>query len=154
MKTPLERTRRSWYDMKLRCLEPKTRCYKWYGGRGITICKRWMTFENFLADMGLKPDGMSLDRIDNAKHYTPENCRWADRFTQMANSRRTHYITFRGETLLLRQWSERLGIASHTIAKRLKSNWSLEDAMTTPSCRSRYVSPNEKRRIPGARSLP
>ena len=139
--------------MKLRCLEPKTRCYPLYGGRGIKICGRWMNFANFLADMGLKPEGMSLDRIDNAKGYSPGNCRWADRFTQMANSRQTRYITFRGETLLVRQWADRLGIQPPTLSKRLKT-WSLSDALTNGPCRHRYVSPNEKRRIPGVRTLP
>lgn len=77
-----------WAQMKQRCTNPGNRCYKWYGARGITICKRWLnSFENFWKDMGDPPAGLSLDRIDNDGPYSPDNCRWATAKQQYANSR-------------------------------------------------------------------
>ena len=84
MKDP---TYQSWIDMKRRCLDPNRRSYKDYGGRGITVCQRWFKFENFLADMGDKPHGLTLDRKENHGHYEPENCRWATPKVQAGNRR-------------------------------------------------------------------
>jgi len=77
----------SWNSMKQRCSNPKRKSYSDYGGRGITVCQRWASFENFLADMGTRPDGYTLDRIDNEKGYEPGNCRWASRRDQRLNQR-------------------------------------------------------------------
>lgn len=73
--------------MKARCLNPHNKRYADYGGRGITICERWLTFENFFADMGQCPQGLSLDRIDNSGNYEPDNCRWATTQEQTSNKR-------------------------------------------------------------------
>lgn len=82
------RTYRSWQNMKQRCNNPKAPNYKWYGGRGVTYDPRWESFENFLADMGLRPEATSLDRVSPDGNYGPDNCRWADSYTQATNLRK------------------------------------------------------------------
>ncbi|MET7347444.1 hypothetical protein [Streptomyces mirabilis] len=78
----------TWESMIQRCTNPRCKDYADYGGRGITVCQRWRTFENFLADMGVKPEGRSIDRIDNDGSYEPGNCRWATLSEQNSNQRR------------------------------------------------------------------
>lgn len=82
-------TYNSWHSMKNRCLNPKTPNYKEYGGRGIMVCERWIVFENFLADMGERPEGKTLDRIHNDGHYEPSNCKWSTPKEQANNRRNT-----------------------------------------------------------------
>lgn len=88
-KTP---TYNSWNNMVQRCTNPNRDEYAYYGGRGITVCERWLKFENFLADMGERPEGLSLDRIDSNGNYEPGNCRWVDSATQATNRRRPAYF--------------------------------------------------------------
>jgi len=81
-----------WENMLQRCLNERHPNFRYYGGRGISVCYRWLTFENFLADMGDKPEGLEIDRIDNDGNYEPENCRWVDKPTQNRNRRGVHRI--------------------------------------------------------------
>ncbi len=124
----------AWHAILQRCHNPKSKRYAEWGGRGIKVCERWRhSFENFLADMGLKPTKRhTIDRHpDNDGDYCPENCRWATNKEQCNNKRNNHLITFRGKTQTLMQWSEELGINYGTLADRLKYNgWDLERAMT------------------------
>ena len=118
--------------MKARCLNTNAPNYTSYGGRGITICERWMSFVNFLADMGERPPGTSLDRIDNDRDYCPDNCRWATPRQQSRNTRIARLITFNGETMRVVEWAERLGLNEYIIRSRLKYGWSVERALTRP----------------------
>lgn len=116
-----------WRNMINRCKWEKSNSYKDYGGRGITICKRWGNFENFLKDMGDRPTTKhTLDRIDNNGDYSPENCRWATRKEQMNNTRRSRFLTFQGETHTVDEWSEITGIKYSTLAMRLKKDWPID----------------------------
>jgi len=106
-----------WSTMKARCLNKKSDSYKNYGGRGITVCDRWLKFENFLADMGERPDNFQIERIDNEKGYSPENCIWADKITQARNTRLNHLITVDGVTLPLAAWAEKIGRCESTVQR-------------------------------------
>lgn len=97
---------KSWMSMRQRCLNPNTPAYSSYGGRGITICQRWDSFKNFLADMGPRPDGLELDRIDVNGNYEPANCRWATPLQQGRNQRKTRFAAINGITKPLTEWAE------------------------------------------------
>lgn len=111
---------RLWCGMKDRCGRVKAHNYKWYGGRGIRVCERWRNFRNFLADMGERPAGMTLDRIDSDGHYEPGNCRWATQKEQVNNSRTVRLIEFGGECLTLSAWAQRVGIKPPAMWSRLR----------------------------------
>jgi hypothetical protein len=109
----------SWASIAPRCGNPNHPAYPRYGGRGITVCERWASFENFLADMGERPAGLSLDRIDNNGNYEPGNCRWATPKEQSSNREGTRLIAWQGETLCVKEWSRRTGVSNATILCRL-----------------------------------
>lgn len=123
-----------WVGIKQRCLDPNSKIYFRYGGRGITICQRWLdSYENFISDMGRRPTALhTIERKDNDGPYDPSNCRWATR-TEQANNRRTnHRLTYNGETLSIAEWSRKVGIAQMTLCARIKYGWSTEKALTQP----------------------
>ena len=123
----------SWQAMKVRCLNPNNKKYYRYGGRGITVCDRWMNnFSAFVEDMGERPKGHSLDRIDNDGNYTPENCRWATHKQQCRNRSTNHLLVFNGKTQTLVEWAEELGISIKLIKNRQNLGWSTEKIFTTP----------------------
>lgn len=127
-------TYKSWSSMKERCLKPSHVSYSRYGGRGVTVCDRWIdSFENFLKDMGERPPGLTLDRIDPNGNYEPSNCRWATYYEQSVNRRNSRFISFQGKTLTLSQWASELGMSQGCLSQRInKRKWSVEKALTTP----------------------
>lgn len=132
----MSRDQRCHYAMIRRCTNPKCADYPDYGGRGISVCERWLGKEglaNFLKDMGPHPGtGYSLDRVDSNGPYSPDNCRWATAKAQARNTRRTRLLTHNGETMCVSAWAERYGIPPYKITQRLKRGWTAERAITTP----------------------
>ena len=125
---------RSWKNMVQRCTNPKNKDYLNYGGRGITVCKQWMEFSNFLEDMGENwGPGLTLDRINNEKGYYKKNCRWATRNIQNRNSRHNRLITHNGKTQCMAAWAEEIGIFYNTLVCRFKRGWSPERALAIPA---------------------
>jgi hypothetical protein len=98
--------------MKNRCMNRKCKEYNRYGGRGITLCERWNKFELFYEDMGIRPNGLSLDRIDNNKGYCKENCRWATREEQNRNKRNNTFLTIGDRTMTIAEWAKQEGSVS------------------------------------------
>lgn len=121
----------TWGMMKSRCLNPKNKRYNRYGGRGITICARWLeSFQNFYDDMGARPAGTSLERRDNDGNYEPLNCYWATPKEQQNNTCFNVRITHNGETKTVSQWAQQAGIPEHTFRYRLIRGWSIDEALS------------------------
>ena len=121
-----------WKAMRVRVTNKNQPQYHDYGGRGIRICQRWDEFVNFYTDMGERPEGMSLDRIDNDGDYTPENCRWATRTEQNRNSRRNVLITANGKTMCISEWAEELDMKYFTLLMRKRNGWTDHQIVNTP----------------------
>ncbi len=122
----------SWTGMMGRCYNPRLKSWKRYGGRGISVCSRWHSVVNFIEDMGEKPPGKSIDRINNDKGYCKSNCRWATRVQQNNNHSRNVRLKYRNESLTISQWSRRLGVSRSSICSRLGKGWSAEKSLGTP----------------------
>jgi len=125
----------TWGSIKSRCYNKNNKSYQSYGARGITVCDRWLGkdgFKNFMDDMGVKPTpNHTLDRIDNNKGYTPDNCRWATYTDQLNNRRNSRLIEYMGKTQTLAEWSLETGIGWHTLRQRIdRLGWSIERALT------------------------
>jgi hypothetical protein len=123
---------RSWASMRDRCLNPTTPAYKHYGGRGITICSEWDSFEQFYKDMGDRPPGTSIGRIDNELGYTKENCRWETPVQQGGNTRRTIRFIWNGVLQTLDNICKETGIPKTTAKKRLNRGWPVRDTFSIP----------------------
>lgn len=129
--SPEYRTFICWQSMWWRCKNTNRSDYKDYGGRGITVCDRWKSFENFFSDMGLKPAGLTIERKDVNGNYEPSNCCWASVSEQARNRRKSRYIEANGECRLLCEWVERTGIPRDTLAWRI-ARWGAEKAVSIP----------------------
>lgn len=118
--------------MWARCTNPKNDSYADYGAKGITVCDRWLKFENFIADMGKRPSaGYSIDRENNAKGYTPGNCRWATAVQQNRNRPSVNVnLTLGGKTQCVAAWAKELGVSKHMLHGRINAGWSVERALT------------------------
>lgn len=138
------RTRREplyliWGAMIQRCTNPKAGQYKDYGGRGIRVCDRWRDYKLFAADVGPRPDGLSLDRIDNNRGYEPGNCRWATRLEQNSNKRNCIYVlVVNGERVTLSEYCRRVKLPYRPIVKRIQDrHWPIDVALALPVGRKR-----------------
>lgn len=136
IKHGLHRTRlyNIWCGMKERCSIPSSCCYKYYGGRGITVCSEWNDFSAFM-EWALShgyTDNLTIDRKDTNGNYCPENCRWITLKEQQSNKRSNHYIEFNGERLMLKDWAQRIGISHATLLERIERWGSIEEALTIP----------------------
>lgn len=127
---------RTWADMRARCSNPRHPNFRHWGGRGITVCEAWEDFRAFYADMGVRPASssrMTLERVDNEKGYSPDNCVWATSATQRKNTRKTRRVTIGERTLCLKDWCREIGIAYTTVQQRIyRHGWSDIDALLTP----------------------
>lgn len=125
------RVYRIWCKILERCRNPKSRIYHRYGGRGITVCDRWLKFDNFISDMG-HDNGSEIDRINNDLGYEPGNCRWVNRSQNCRNKSNNHRVEFRGEVRCIVEWEEYLGFPKRTIKNRLRLGWTMDKALSTP----------------------
>lgn len=129
----------TWSAMRSRCYNRNSESWKNYGGRGISICRRWRrNFRQFLDDMGIKPSSKhTINRIDNSKSYSPKNCCWATPQENNENKRNNVMLEFQGETLCASAWGKKIGIHPRIILDRISSGWSIERVLTTPVGHSR-----------------
>lgn len=130
-KTPLYGV---WKTMVGRCRNKNHTEFHRYGGRGISVCRRWLRFENFLADMGHRPTSWhSIERRNNNGNYCKQNCFWSDQIQQANNRRNNHVIEFRGESLTLVQWSRKFGIDYSTLRNRIRYGWPIDERLFSPA---------------------
>jgi hypothetical protein len=124
---------KAWSHMKQRCINTNDKSYSYYGGRGITVCQQWIeSFDAFLNNVGYAPKlkDVSIGRIDNNGNYEPGNVRWEQRADQNLNTRRNVFIEFNGETKTIKEWADLYNLKYDTLRMRLKSGWSVHDALT------------------------
>lgn len=129
---PPSPTQVSWLAAKKRCQDVTAHNYARYGGRGITFDPRWNDFDAFFADMGERPAGTSLDRIDNDGPYSPENCRWATPKEQGNNRANNRRLTHDGRTQTFAQWAREVGISRGVLYNRIDLGWDAARALSTP----------------------
>lgn len=122
-------TYQTWAAMIKRCTNENDKNYHRYGGRGISVCERWMSYINFLEDMGERCKGLTIDRIDNNKGYSPENCRWAT-WVEQAQNKEVKKYEANGRIMTMREWSEFLGIGIKTLHRRIEKNWTYEEVFS------------------------
>jgi len=128
----------SWDCMIQRCTNPNNISYKNYGGRGIVVCDRWRDFRNFYADMGNRPEGTTLERIDNNKNYEPDNCKWATQYEQGRNKRNNRIVEYNGKKYCLTDLANKFGLKFDTLSSRLNLGWPIEKALHEPINQNTY----------------
>lgn len=126
------RTYQIWKLMLARCRAPRGKRFERYGKRGIRVCPRWESFQNFLNDMGYAPDGLSIERVNNDKGYSPGNCVWANQKTQSRNRRTNHMVTISGKTRPIAEWAEILNQPVGMVYRRIYRGWDAERALLAP----------------------
>lgn len=132
-KTTVSKTYRIWTTMKTRCTNPSHDKFEFYGGRGIRVCERWNRFENFMEDIGVIPDEMSLDRIDSNGNYEPSNVRLIPIKLQARNRRSNRFIEVNGQVKTLVEWVNEIGVVAYaTVHGRISRGWTAIAALTTP----------------------
>lgn len=126
---------RTWSSMVQRCTNPNVRCFMSYGGKGVSVCERWMNFWLFVQDVKTRPSKKhTLDRIDTNGNYEPGNVRWATQKEQLRNQSRNVRIAFGGTEKCVSEWAEETGLSKEVIFSRLrKLGWSVEKTLTTPA---------------------
>jgi hypothetical protein len=136
-KSVISPTYKTWNSMKVRCSDKRTNGFDLYGGRGIKVCDRWLRFDNFLADMGERPEGKTLDRINSDGNYEPSNCRWSTPREQSRNRKDNRFLFVGGEKIIAKDAAVKYGINYGTLLSRLtKYGWSDEKAVSKPCVRS------------------
>lgn len=126
-------TYKSWQHMIGRCTNPLDKRWQYYGGRGITVCPEWRDFAVFFSDMGEKPIGTSIDRIDNNGPYCKSNCQWATQKQQTRNYSRNRVFEYRGDSMVLTDWAAKVGLPFNTLRNRIDTlGWDFERAITQP----------------------
>lgn len=124
----------AWGDARRRCNTSNSKMWKHYGGRGISMCDRWINnFDFFMEDMGQRPENMTLERIDVNGNYEPSNCVWASARAQSLNRRNTVRLTVDGITLSASEWADKLGIARNSVFHRIKRGYELSDILSKKS---------------------
>lgn len=123
---------RTWSGMMQRVKNSNSPNFGDYGGRGISICERWEDIDNFIEDMGIRPNGTSIERINNNGDYCKDNCYWATRTEQQNNRRNNKFITYNGDTKTIAQWENEYKFPVDTIRRRIKYGWTIDEALTTP----------------------
>lgn len=130
-RSQIDPTYLSWSRMRSRCNCPTAVDFARYGGRGIKVCARWDSFEAFLADMGERPSGLQLDRIDNDGDYEPGNCRWVTKQANASNRSTNVLLTHEGVTRTATEWGAVTGLGE-TLLARIRRGWSIDRAISTP----------------------
>lgn len=124
---------RTWKHIHQRCYNEKSNAFKNYGARGIAVSDEWKCFDRFFEDMGNPPKGYSIERVDNNKGYSKENCIWAENYKiQLNNTRNNVFLEFKGLSKTISQWSEYLNVNHESIRSRYKAGWSSEKILSTP----------------------
>lgn len=140
-------TYKTWINMIERCTKPKATNFQYYGGRGIRVCARWLVFKNFLQDMGEKPKGATIERIDNDGDYTPGNCEWClSHSKQLMNRRNSYWVVVAGKKMTMISFAKKIGISVKALYARANQGWSTKEIVTHYSNPKNWYNKPKKRR--------